>query len=328
MADYYFGIDAGNSKTHAMIADASGHVLSLVQLGNGNWEGIGLERAREVYHAALDRALLEASLTRSQISAAAYGLAGYDFPSDDARLRPIIMSLGLPGRFFLENDTLIALRAGTTRPYGVVCIAGAGSTKAGRAPDGSVFRTWGLGEHMGDGGGGGWLCQRALGAVAQAAKGISPPTLLTEKLLAHYNVAEVTSLIELVERKHGQRIDYAHLVFEAAQDNDPVAVQLLLDAGHELARGCNAVIRSLNLTGESFELVLAGGVFRNENSLLRQTLTADVQAFAPGADVIRLSVPPVAGAVLLAMDEHGCSPDPTVRTRLAEGVRAKLTATL
>lgn len=324
MTDYYFGIDAGNSKTQAMIADETGRILSLVLLGGGNWEGIGLERTRAVYHEALERALQEAQLTRSQISAAAYGLAGYDFPSDDGRLRPVVDSLALPGPCFLENDTLIALRAGTTQPYGVVCIAGAGSTKAGRAPDGRVFRTWGLGGSMGDSGGGGWLCQQALGAVAQAAKGIGPQTALSDRLVAHYGAADVTALIELVERQGGRRIDYAHLVFEAAQAGDPVAVHLLLEAGHELARGCCAVIRALNLTQETFELVLAGGVFRAEFPLLRETLLRDVHALAPGAQPVRLTVPPVVGAILLAMDEHGRPPLEAVRARLAAGIHDRL----
>ena len=324
MASYYFGIDAGNSKTHALIADATGHALSLVQLGNGNWEGIGLEGAKAVYHEALNRALSEAGLARSHISAAAYGLAGYDFPSDEARLRPIIESLELTGPSFLENDTLIALRAGTTRHYGVVCIAGAGSTKAGRAPDGRIFRTWGFGGYTGDEGGGGWLCQKALGAVAQAAKGIAPQTVLTETILAHYQETHVTGLMECVEREGVFRIDHAHLVFEAAQLGDPVAVELLLDAGHKLALGCIAVIRALDLTDIEFELVLAGGVFQNEYPLLHETLMRDVQAVAAGVEIVRLSAPPVVGAILLAMDEHGQPPDELVRTRLIEEVHALL----
>ncbi|NPV67770.1 MAG: ATPase [Anaerolineae bacterium] len=321
---YYFGIDAGNSKTQGLIADSEGHVLALIHAGGGNWEGIGLEGARAVYADVLARALATAGLTINQIAAAGYGLAGYDFPSDDARLRPVIESLGVPGPFFLENDTLIALRAGTSRPYGVVCISGAGSTKAGRNRAGRIFRTWGLASDFGDWGGGGDLCRAALAAVARAEKGISPPTALTAALLAHYGAADVTGLMELISRARVYRNDYTPLIFAVAAAGDPVATEILLHAGQGLARGINAVIRALDMQNEVFELVLAGGVFRAEYPLLRDTLAAEVRAFAPGVEIVRLTAPPVVGAVLLAMDEAGQSPDETIRQRLIAEVLAQL----
>jgi N-acetylglucosamine kinase-like BadF-type ATPase len=324
MTRYYFGIDAGNSKTHALLADETGRVLSLIQAGGGNWEGIGLEATAQVYHEALDAALAEAGLRKDQIRAAGYGLAGYDFPSDDARLRPVVEGLGLPGPYFLENDALIALRAGTSRPYGVVCISGAGSTKAGRAPDGRVFRTWGLSSDMGDWGGGGYICRQAMAAVARAAKGISAPTALTDRLLDHFGAADPTALIELVAREGVYRIDYTPLVFAAAQAGDPAAVEILLDAGHGLARGVNAVIRALDMADAAFDLVLAGSVFKADYPLMRNTLVADVHALAPDAQIVRLTAPPVVGALLAAMDEDDLPPDAAVRDRLITEVEARL----
>ncbi len=322
---YYFGIDAGNSKTQGLIADSSGEVLALVNAGSGNWEGIGLESAAAVYQAVLAEALAQAGLRRDQIAAAGYGLAGYDFPSDDARLRPIVAALGLPGPFFLENDALIIFRAGATRPYGVACISGSGSTKAGRARDGRVFRTWGMAADMGDWGGGGDICRRALGAVARAEKGISPPTALTGRLLAHYGAESVTALIERVSaRGRDYRIDYTPLVFEAAEQGDPVALEILLEAGEQLAISTNAVIRALDLQDEAFELVLGGSVFNAAFPLMRETLAAHVRRFAPGVEVVRLGAPPVVGAVLAGMDEARLPPDEAVRQRLIAGVRARV----
>lgn len=325
MTTYYFGIDAGNSKTQALLADDQGQVLSLIHAGAGNWEGIGLKAAQAVYEQVLAAALAEARLKRNQIAAAGYGLAGYDFPSDDARLRPVVEALGLPGPFFLENDALIIFRAGATRPYGVACISGSGSTKAGRARDGRVFRTWGMRSEMGDWGGGGDICGRALGAVARAEKGISPPTALTPKLLAHYGVESVQALVELTSaRGRVSRIDYTHLVFEAAEEGDPVAVEILLHAGEQLAISTNAVIRALDLQNEVFELVLGGSVFNASFGLMRDTLAARVRQVAPRVEVVRLNAPPVVGAVLTAMDEAGLPPDEAVRARLVAGVQARL----
>ena len=325
MTTYYFGIDAGNSKTQGLLADSDGSVLALVNAGSGNWEGIGLEAAGAVYRDVLAAALAQAGLRKEQIAAAGYGLAGYDFPTDDARLRPVVEALGLPGPFFLENDALIIFRAGATRPYGVACISGSGSTKAGRARDGRVFRTWGMAPEMGDWGGGGDICRRALGAVARAEKGITPPTRLAEKLLAHYGAETVQALIEMASaRGRVYRIDYAHLVFEAAGEGDPVATQILLDAGTQLALSTNAVIRALDLQRERFELVLGGSVFNAKLPLMVDTLAGHVRQLAPAVEIVRLNAPPVVGAVLAAMDEAGLPPDETVRQRLIAGVQARL----
>ncbi|GAB4571556.1 MAG: BadF/BadG/BcrA/BcrD ATPase family protein [Anaerolineae bacterium] len=321
---YFFGIDAGNSKTQACIADERGRVLALANAGGGNWEGIGLDAAQAVYQAALDEALRQSGLARHQLAAAGYGLAGYDFPGDEGRLRPVVEALGVPGPYFLENDALIGLRAGTSRPYGVVCIAGAGSVKAGRAPDGRTFRTWGLGAELGDWGGGGDLCRAAVAAIARAEKGISPPTALQAPVLAHYGARDVTHLMELIGRERVYRIDFAPIIFEVAAAGDPVAMEILINGGHGLARGVNAVIEALGMQALAFELVLAGGVFRAEYPLLRATLEADVRRIAPQVEIVRLTAPPVVGAVLMAMDVAGLQPDDGVRQRLIAGVQAAL----
>ncbi len=322
MTDYFLGIDAGSSKTHALVADASGRVVGLGHAGPGNWEGVGLEGAREAYERAVIMALRSAGMTHSRITAAGYGLAGYDFPSDDRRLRPIVQSLGLPGPFFLDNDSFIALRAGASRPYGVVCIAGSGSTKAGRNRQGQTFRTWGVGAS--DWGGGGDICRAATDAVARAYKGIEPPTALTGPLLAHFGAPDVPTLMEWLTRDGVFRIDFTPLVFEVAASGDPAARGILLRAGHELAKGTNAVIRALGMAGEPFELVLAGGVFQAAYPLLRETLEADVRAVAPQVEVVCLTAPPVVGAVLLAMEAAGLRPADDVRRRLIAGARARL----
>lgn len=329
MADYeryYLGMDIGSSKTHALIADVAGSIIGAGQGGPGNWEGVGLEGAREAWAAALEAALADGGIGRDRLAAAAYGAAGYDLPSDDGRLRPLVESLGVPGPYFLDNDSLIALRAGTSRPYGVVCIAGSGSTKAGRNWQGKTFRTWGLAGEMGDWGGGADICQAAVGAVARAHKGFDPPTALTGPVLVHFGLPDVEALVESLVRDRVYRIDFTHLVFQAAAAGDQAARSILVRSARALAEATNAVIRGLDMTGDTFELVLAGGVFRGEYPLLRDVLAEAVRAVAPGVQIVRLTAPPVVGAVLLAMETAGLVPADSVRQALIAGAEATLYA--
>src|SRR5690348_13397893 len=94
---YYLGIDAGGTKTHALIADQDGAVLGIGRAGTGNWERAGLAGAGQALARALGEALAGAGLRTSDLCAAAYGLAGLDWPSDEARLAPIIDQLSVPG---------------------------------------------------------------------------------------------------------------------------------------------------------------------------------------------------------------------------------------
>ena len=56
----YLGIDAGATKTHALIADQDGHVWGGGLSGPGNWEGVGLEGAYQTYAQAMRQALAAA----------------------------------------------------------------------------------------------------------------------------------------------------------------------------------------------------------------------------------------------------------------------------
>lgn len=163
-SNLYLGIDAGGTKTHALIADDEGQVRGLGHAGTGNWEGVGLEGARAAYETALTEALAQAEISVGQLSAAGYGLAGFDWPSDTARLQPVVQSLGVPGPWVLVNDTDVALRAGTDDGVGVVIISGTGTTVAGCNAAGERWRTFGCGEDLGipaaPAGWPGWGCAR------------------------------------------------------------------------------------------------------------------------------------------------------------------------
>src|SRR3954464_5718563 len=94
---YYLGVDAGGTKTHALIADQTGQIHGAGRAGTGNWESVGLDGAARSLEQALDGALSSAGLHKADLSAAGYGLAGMDWPSDEMRLLPVLRDLALPG---------------------------------------------------------------------------------------------------------------------------------------------------------------------------------------------------------------------------------------
>jgi N-acetylglucosamine kinase-like BadF-type ATPase len=110
---FYIGVDAGGTKTHALIADQTGRIHGAGRAGPGNWESVGLDGALRSLSQALHGALSRTGLGKADICVAGYGLAGMDWPSDEARLLPMLDQLELPGPRVLVNDAYVALRAGS-----------------------------------------------------------------------------------------------------------------------------------------------------------------------------------------------------------------------
>jgi N-acetylglucosamine kinase-like BadF-type ATPase len=327
----FVGVDAGGTKTHALVADESGEVLGVGRAGTGNWEGVGLDGALAALRQAVGEALMAARTSPQEVTAAGYGLAGLDWPSDEARLRPLVEELGLSGPSVLVNDTFVALRAGAREPWGVVIVAGTGTTVAGRNRRGEMARTPGLGYPFDDWGSAPDLAQAALHAVARAYTGRGPATALSNRLVRLVGAADVADLLEGVSRWRYNLFplvaDVVQALMEEADGGDGPAREILLRAGRELGGGAVVVIRRLGMEDEEFDLVLAGGLFRSASPLLLDTLRGTVQAVAPGARPVRLDVPPVVGGVLLAIDAVGWAVTPEVRRRLEEGARRHLPQT-
>ncbi|RLE39787.1 ATPase, partial [Candidatus Woesearchaeota archaeon] len=97
------GVDAGGSKTHAVITDETGRVLGVGKSGTANWEIVGLKGAQAALRRAIWQALERAGVSPEHVSAACYGLAGLDWPSDEVRLTPVVAEMGLGGSFSLFN---------------------------------------------------------------------------------------------------------------------------------------------------------------------------------------------------------------------------------
>ena len=303
---YFLGVDIGNSKSHALIADENGRCLGFGQAGPGSWEAIGWEAAQQVLHTIVDEALAQAGLEKSAIAGAGFGYAGYDWPEDRPGHVKIIESLGLVNaRYVLGNDTLVGLVAGTRAGWGVVVVAGTSNNCLGRDRQGREGRVTGMGPWFGEYGGASEIVARAVQAVAAAWTQRGPATALSNAFVAQTGAADVVDLLAgLVRERYRLVAADAPLVFDLAAQGDFVAQEIVTWAGQELGSLAVGVIRQLNLAAETFDVVLSGSLYKGGEPLIspmRQT----IQAVAPGATLVRLEAPPVVGGVLLGMEQVG-----------------------
>lgn len=313
---YYLGVDGGGSKTYTLIVDEQGAVAGKGHSGNGNHQ-TDYEAAKANIRESVEMALAQAGLVREQIEFAYFGLAGADREADYRILRPMIAELGFP-RHEINCDTMIALRAGTDRPYGVVLICGTGSNSAGVSPEGQFYQCGGFTYLFGDFGGGGSLCVETFRSVIRAWDGRERPTLLTRLVLDDLGYDSVQQMFDdYLDHNKVPPLRLAKLLFTAAQGGDEVAEEILRRQGIELGKSAQAVIRRLAMESLTFDVVLAGSIVtRGEGDFVHRPIREAVREVAPSARVVTLKVEPVVGAVWLAVEATGIELPPTVYERL------------
>ncbi len=303
--NYYLGIDIGATKSHALIADEHGCAAGFGQGGPGNHEVVGYEGLTATLQAITGQALADAGIRREQIAGAGFGVAGYDWPSELAPTLEAIGTLGLRAPLEVVNDTIIGLVAGAEAGWGVAVIAGTSNNCWGWDAQHRIGRVTGNGGMFGEHGGSGELVQEAVAAVAKAWTRRGPPTTLTEAFCRLVGASSDADLLEgLSQGWYDIGAAAAPLVFQTAEAGDPVALAVVRWAAAELASLANGVIRQLHLEDQAFDVVLVGSMY-NGGPLLLEPMQAAVQAVAPGARFVRLTVPPVVGAVLLGMQAAG-----------------------
>jgi N-acetylglucosamine kinase-like BadF-type ATPase len=317
--NFLLGIDIGTSKTHALLSTSTGTVVGFGEAGSGNYEVVGFDGFKHAMREAAEQALTMGNISKDQIISMGFGISGYDWPSEAPLMIQAIQALEINCDFGFDNDVTIGLIAGSSEGWGVAVDAGTGNNVLGRDPDGRIGRITGNSVYCGEIGGGGEMVRLAQIAVTHAWTLRGPKTQLTQ---AFMDFAEVESEFDLIEGLATGQIqlppNLAEKIFQLAVQGDSVAREIITISAHELALNVNAVIQQLDLQQRNFDLVLIGSIFKAGEPYLgpfRQM----VQGFAPGANLVRLFVPPVVGAVLLAAEVVGIPP-PKFRATLIESV--------
>ncbi len=307
MPRYFLGVDVGSTKTHALLADETGRALSLGEGGPGNPDGVGHEGMAAVLREAIGRALATAGVGMEQIAGAGFGIGGYDWPSQREKMLASIRATGLNAPVEIVNDAMLGVLAGTMEGWGVAVVAGTSCNCWGRDRSGREGRMTGF-SWMGEAAGAGELVLKAIQAIARAWTWRAPATRLTE---AFIELTGASDVVDLLEGLSSNRIiigpDAAPLVFRVAAEGDPVAQDLIVWAGRELADMAIGVIRQLGFEPLEFEVVLAGSFFQG-SPVLAEVMRETIHTVAPGARLVRLHVPPVVGGVVLGMEQGGLQP--------------------
>lgn len=316
--------DGGGTKTDLALIAADGTLLAHTRGGRSQVHHLGVQRTIEVLGELLDEAAQRAGLDPSAhpiASTAHLLLAGIDVPEESAALQRGMDAVNWSEQLVIGNDTDALLRAGTDRGWGVAVVCGTGVNCLGRAPDGREARFLSFGDVSGDWGGGPDVGMAGLAAAVRSVDGRGPSTVLATRLPEQFGVRDPLQLAQafhLRELPMARIAEICPLVF-ALRDEDVVCAAIVRRQIDEIVAFARGALRGLDLCGSDPDVVLGGGVLRNVDGAVIDTIAAEIGRFAPSARVLVSPSAPIVGAALFGLDVLGAGAEARDRARVALG---------
>jgi N-acetylglucosamine kinase-like BadF-type ATPase len=173
---------------------------------------------------------------------------------------------------------------------------------------------------MGEGAGGSELMHRCMQIIGYSWTRRLPKTALADAIISYVGAKDLEDLMRgYTTYEYNIGADAARLVFHVAEAGDQAARDLICWAGTELGEMANAVIRQLEFENLDFDVVMTGSMFEG-GAMLIDPMRETIHKLAPKARLVRLSVPPVVGAVMLGMEADAFPVTPGVRKMVNETI--------
>jgi glucosamine kinase len=289
------GLDIGGSTTRARL-EAGGTMVAEATAASASVTAAGPERAAAALADVLGRLPVPAGSLDAVCAGAAGALTAAgtrDF------LHATLAPLTARGRVIVVDDaSLILPAAGLTNGIAVIC--GTGSIAAGRW-QGQTGWAGGWGYLLGDEGSGYWIVRAAIRALLTRRFRGEPAGPLGACLLGAAGAGDLDELRAAFYRQPAPRF-WAPLAPAVLDCADPEAASVTRAAAAALA---DLAVQLAGRLGAPPDLpvVLAGGLM--QHARLRAAALAAVTRVRPEGEARILDVPPVIGAVRLALAAAG-----------------------
>ncbi len=304
---YILGVDGGGTKTDYLIFTTEGQWVDNIRVGSRSHEILegGFKEVEEKILADIEALLNKNSIKKSQIAAAAFGMAGIDTPAQLAKIKEILNKTGL--NYMVSNDSILGIKAGCPSGIGICSINGTGTVASGINEKGEILQVGGIGMATGDSAGGHYIAALTVRAVYDSYYRCGPGTVLADKIMGFFEIHDPIELLNVISEKfYGNRgldKEIVTYLFEAANDKDEVAVNIVKDVADQLAKSVSGCMLGLKFVLIP-EIVLAGSVWtKSDCPLLLSHFKERVHQYTgKSPNPFPLQVIPAAGAVLWALE--------------------------
>lgn len=328
MSRLVLGVDGGGTKTHYALFDMEGNLISFIEGGPSYYESytdkfIGVINE---FKSSLAKLLEPKGLLTKDIDYGIFGLSGVDTRGEAKEYARIIQNVGIKN-FKVFNDSFLGIKAGSKKGYGICSINGTGTACTGIDKNGRWEQVGGRGFTFGDEAGARYMGKMVIRKVYDSYFRCAPTTSMGPMLFEKLGISSECDLVDTVYEKvyTGQikTSDFCKIIFSAANKNDEAALDILKKVGREMALSVLGAIKVLDFSGdEDIDVVIAGSVsIKGENPALIDEFRNEICTKShKKINFIILREPPVAGAVIWAMEEIVEKICPEIREKVCKAL--------
>ncbi|MFC1557292.1 N-acetylglucosamine kinase [candidate division KSB1 bacterium] len=308
--DRFIGIDGGGSITTALSADRDGKSLAAANSSPANIHALSTKALSQLIRNILDQ-LHAGSAADVHIVA---GFAGAGHAAGRASVLNVFQNLGYENRCRVVTDMEIALKGALPEGPGIVLNSGTGSFAYGRSANGRTGRCGGWGYLLGDDGSGYALGLEAIRRSLKSCDKALPETVVSDRIRNKLELGEITDIVPGVYSGNispSVIASCAQIVLDAASEGDPVSKEIIEEASADLALLAISLARKLKMD-RPVKLCLTGSVLQKSAVMLpflKDILNDSFRFVNP-------EYPPVAGAVMMAVEYSGLNISDTIRSNL------------
>jgi N-acetylglucosamine kinase-like BadF-type ATPase len=305
---YIIGVDGGGTKTDYLLFTLAGEWVDSLRVESRSHEVLegGFTETEELILSDLEYLCKKHSIKKSQIAAAAFGMAGIDTPKQLSKMKSILDKTELK-HYVIANDSILGIKAGCPSGVGICSINGTGTVASGINEGGEILQVGGIGFTTGDSAGGHFIASLTIRAVYDYYFRCGLKTVLSEQIMDFFEIKNPIELLNVIsvvfytDRSLDKEI--ITYLFQAANHKDEVAMDIVCEVAKQLAKSVSGCMKGLKFKGTP-EIILAGSVWIKSNCPLLLTHFKDcvMQYTGKNIDPIQLQVIPAAGAVLWALE--------------------------
>ena len=331
MKGYVIGADGGNTKTHYALFDENAKLINFVDEGTASHERFagGFDDARKALEKGIKRLIDNTGIDLKDISHGVFGLAGADTKDQVSELEKRIKDIGIDN-IMVCNDAYLGIKAGAKKGYGVCSINVTATSCAAIDKNKDSIQIGGTGFFFGDEAGGGFIEGMVVRKVYDSCFRLGMKTMMKDMLFEALGITDDNELIrvacESIFAAGNKRGRLCHIAFLAAGMGDEAAVDILVRCARELARSVGGAVQRLDFkSDERISIVMAGSVYvKAESPILMDTFISETQKHIDSrGDFTLLTVPPVAGAVIWALERAGFGEVDDIRESVIQSFNKK-----
>ena len=262
MTKYLLGIDGGGSKTDFLLCDFELNEIARRVSTRSNPNDVGIEAVKSLIRENIALLLAESGISNGDIAAAFAGIAGLTSRDYAAQVTKTLSDMLPNAKCGALHDGINVLYGAFPYEDGVSIICGTGSScfvKRGN----ELFRIGGYGSF--DLIGNGYEIGRAgIAHALKTADGREKSGVLASLIAERVGNDFVAALDKLLPMSKDELAAFAPLVFKAAENGDPAAMQIITDNMKYVA---SLITRAGDYFENEYCVALAGGVLKNGLSL-------------------------------------------------------------